>query len=169
MHTKKPGGDDGGDQRIARLIHAPADTIYRAITDPAQLVQWQAPGEMTARIDDLPGGIGYRMTLRYPDSETDSSGKSGEREDRYVAHSIALEPPKRVVQAIAFETGDPTFAGEMTMTVTLTPVDGGTEVAISYRDLPSGIRPEDNELGTRLSLEKLAALVEGSSDYVKEM
>ena len=46
------------------------------------------------------------------------------------------------------------------MDVTLEPADGGTTVTIEFRDLPPGIRPEDNETGTRLTLEKLARYVE---------
>ena len=64
------------------------------------------------------------------------------------------------MEAIEFETQDPGFAGEMTMTVRLAEVNGGTEVSLFYENVPSGIRPEDNEMGSRQSLEKLAALVE---------
>ncbi|MGC4191339.1 MAG: SRPBCC domain-containing protein [Thermomicrobiales bacterium] len=148
------------EQRIARIIHAPADAIYQAITEPSLLVRWQTPGEMTARIEPFADGSGYWMILRYPDTEANGIGKSGEHEDRYSARYLERDPLRKVVQAIAFETDDPAFAGEMTMTIDLVSVDDGTEVAIAYRNLPSGIRPEDNELGTRLSLEKLAALVE---------
>ena len=156
-----PMSADGGDERrISRLIHALPDTIYHAITEPSLIAQWQAPGEMSARADAFPDGNGYRMILHYPDTEDVTIGKSGEREDRYTAQFIALDPPRRVVLAIAFETDDPAFSGPMTMAIDLSPVEGGTEVAISYHDLPSGIRPEDNALGTRLSMEKLAALVE---------
>lgn len=169
MTDERTEREDRPTQRIAQVIQAPADVIYHAITDPALLVQWQAPGEMTASIENLADGNGYRMILRYPDSEAEGIGKSDTREDRYVARYRVLEPPTRVVQVIAFETEDPAFAGEMTMSFDLTAVDGGTEVAIAYRDLPSGVRPEDNELGTRLSLEKLAALVEGSSINDEEM
>lgn len=63
------------------------------------------------------------------------------------------------MQVITFDTTDPAFAGEMTMTITLAERDGATEVTIAYAGVPSGIRPEDNELGTRLSLEKLANLM----------
>jgi hypothetical protein len=38
--------------------------------------------------------------------------------------------------------------------------DGGTTVSIFFKDIPSGIRPQDNEAGTRASLEKLARYVE---------
>ena len=153
------GQDDA--QCVTRVVAAPLEAVYRAVVTPSMVAQWQAPGEMTATIEPLPDG--YRMTLRYPDSDDPAPGKSGEQEDRYRARYLALDPPYRVVQAIAFETDDPAFAGDMTMTIVLAAVDGGTEVAISYRNVPPGIRPEDNALGTRLSLEKLAALVERGS------
>jgi len=42
------------------------------------------------------------------------------------------------------------------MVVTFEDRDGGTEVAILFEQTPAGIRPEDNDAGARLSLEKLA-------------
>ena len=35
-----------------------------------------------------------------------------------------------------------------------------TTVSIVFKDIPPGIRPEDNEAGTRSTLEKLARYVE---------
>jgi hypothetical protein len=46
------------------------------------------------------------------------------------------------------------------MQVTFEDRDGGTVVTILFENLPSGIRPEDNDAGTRSSLEKLARYVE---------
>jgi hypothetical protein len=46
------------------------------------------------------------------------------------------------------------------MVVTLEAEDGGTTVTIVFKDIPSGIRPEDNVAGTRSTLEKLARYVE---------
>jgi len=48
----------------------------------------------------------------------------------------------------------------MTMMVTFEEKDGGTEVTILFDDIPPGIRLEDNEAGSRSSLEKLALYVE---------
>jgi hypothetical protein len=39
-------------------------------------------------------------------------------------------------------------------------VPGGTEVTMSFENLPPGLRPEDNEAGSRLSLEQLACRFE---------
>jgi hypothetical protein len=67
-----------------------------------------------------------------------------------------LERPERVVEAILFESEDPSFGGEMTLAITLEELDGGTLVALAFQNLPSGVRPEDNNAGSRSSLEKLA-------------
>ena len=64
------------------------------------------------------------------------------------------------MEAIEFDARDPGFAGEMKMTTRLADADGGTEVTMLCQDLPPGIRPEDNEEGTRQALHKLAALLE---------
>ncbi|HEY9246604.1 MAG TPA: SRPBCC domain-containing protein, partial [Candidatus Methanoperedens sp.] len=73
---------------------------------------------------------------------------------------LELTPFRRIVQAIIFDSDDPAFSGEMIMEVTLEAEDGGTKVTILFKNIPSGIRPEDNGAGTRSALEKLARYVE---------
>lgn len=48
----------------------------------------------------------------------------------------------------------------MTVTFTLTAVDGGTDVLGVHANLPPGVAPADNETGWRMALAKLARLVE---------
>ena len=48
------------------------------------------------------------------------------------------------------------------MTTTLRDADGGTEVVVSHDGIPPGVAVGDNELGTRMALDKLAALLEPS-------
>ena len=142
-------------------ISASREVLYRAFTDPAALEACQAPGDMTGKVHafDLRVGGGYQMSLFYPESDREAVGKSDEREDRFTTRFVELLPPSLIVQAITFESDDPAFAGEMTMTIALEERAGGTEVTIAYEGIPSGIRPEDNELGTRMSLEKLGRYV----------
>lgn len=73
---------------------------------------------------------------------------------------VELAPPRRIVEAVNFEITDPAFLGEMTIVVTFEDVSGGTEVTILCKDLPPGLRVEDNEAGSRLSLEQLARYIE---------
>lgn len=148
--------------RNSRVIKAPPEALYRAFTDPAALGAWLAPGDMTGEVHsfDCRVGGGYRMSLFYPQSERAFRGKTSEREDRFTSRFIELTPPRRIVQAINFDSADPSFWGEMMMEVTLEPEDGATRVTILFKNIPSGIRPEDNEAGTQSTLEKLARYVE---------
>ena len=152
----------GASTRNSKFIKAPQQTIYRAFTDPAALAVWLAPGDMTGVIHsfDYRVGGGYQMSLYYPSSESSAQGKTSEREDRYTARFVELSPPEKIVEVIIFDTIDPAFSGEMIMEITLEPEEDGTTVSIVFKDIPPGIRPEDNELGTRSTLEKLARFVE---------
>jgi Activator of Hsp90 ATPase homolog 1-like protein len=69
-------------------------------------------------------------------------------------------PNERVVEELEFETSDPTLAGLMRMTTTLADAEGGTDVVVVHESLPAGISLADNAIGTKMALDKLAALVE---------
>lgn len=148
--------------RTTRVIHAAAPTIYDAFLDPAALAEWLPPSGMTGRIHafDARVGGGYEMSLYYPPGEQRSRGKFAEREDRVVVRFEALEPPRRIVEAVRFPSDDPAFAGEMTLTVLLEDAPDGTAVTLVFDGLPAGVRPEDNDAGARASLEQLARRVE---------
>ena len=130
--------------------------------DPAALLAWLPPGEMTGKIHDFDArvGGGYRMSLFYPPTERVFRGKTSAREDMLTVRFVELTPPRRIVETVNFHTIDPAFLGEMTIEVTLEAVHGGTEVTFLCKNLPPGLRPEDNEAGSRLSLEQLARYVE---------
>lgn len=51
----------------------------------------------------------------------------------------------------------------MTVVTSLTPVAGGTEVTITCKDVPSGIRSEDHQVGLRSTLANLAAYTESGA------
>ena len=152
----------GSSTHSSKVIKASQEAIYHAFTDPAALAVWRAPGDMTGEVHrfDCRVGGGYQMSLYYPASEETRRGKTSGREDRYTARFVELTPPSRIVEAIHFESADPAFAGEMIMEVALEAADGGTAVSIVFKDIPPGIRPEDNEVGTQSALEKLARYVE---------
>jgi uncharacterized protein YndB with AHSA1/START domain len=151
-----------GTTRTSRVIKASRDVLYEAFLNPQALVQWLPPGNMTGEMYSFDGrvGGGYRMSLFYPVSDTQHRGKTAEREDSVSVRFVELDPPQRIVEAVTFKSDDPSFAGEMTLTVTFDEVDGDTNVTILCTNIPPGIRPEDNDTGTRESLEKLARYVE---------
>ena len=125
------------------------------------MAAWPAPGEMTGKVHsfDLRVVGGYQMSLFYPRSEKKLRGKTSGKEDRFTARFVELTPPQKIVQSIIFDSSDPAFLGEMIMEVTFEAKDNGTKVTILFRNIPPGIRPEDNEAGTRSTLEKLARYV----------
>jgi uncharacterized protein YndB with AHSA1/START domain len=147
----------------SRLIKAPSRRIYQAFMDPTALVSWLPPKGMNARFeahDPRQGGT-YRMVLAYEDPDHSAPGKTSEHTDVVRGRFLELIPDESIVQSVEFESEDPTFAGEMKMTWTLTAVPGGTEVSIRCENVPEGIRPEDHEAGLRSTLENLAAFAEG--------
>lgn len=138
-----------------RNIAAPADAIYAALVDPDALMRWLPPKGMTGRallFDPREGGR-YRIELSYQGS---GDGKTTAGTDISSGRFLALEPGRRVVQSVAFESDDPAFAGEMVMTWSLEPESGRTNVTVTAENVPSGISAEDHAAGLASSLDNLA-------------
>jgi len=57
---------------------------------------------------------------------------------------IRLRPNERIVQLVEFDSDDPAFAGEMTMTWTFAAHEDGTLVEVAATGVPAGISPEDH-------------------------
>ena len=146
--------------RVFRRIAAPRSEVYRALLDAGAVQQWMVPDNMTSEVHAFEAAEGgaFRISLTY--DEPDSTGKSNAHTDTFHGRFTRLVPDREVVQAVEFETEDPAMAGEMTITYLLTDDDGGTLLTGTHENLPSGVSPSDNELGWRMSIEKLAGLVE---------
>ncbi|HEX4505032.1 MAG TPA: SRPBCC family protein [Alphaproteobacteria bacterium] len=146
--------------KVSRVIKASRKAVYRALTDPGALAAWRVPDDMTAEMHafDLRPGGRYRMSLTYTDPKG-RPGKTTANTDTFEGRFVELVPDERVVEAVVFEADDTKFAGEMTLTTSLADIDGGTLVTMVHENLPAGIRPEDNELGTSMALSKLGALL----------
>jgi uncharacterized protein YndB with AHSA1/START domain len=146
---------------MTRHVNAPRAAVYRALLDADAVSRWMVPDGMTSEVHTFEAreGGAFRISLTY-DAPT-SAGKSSAHTDTYHGRFVRLVPDSTVVQVMEFETEDPAMRGEMTVTFTLVDADGGTDVIAVHEDVPAGVAPEDNELGWRMSLGKLAALVEG--------
>ncbi|MFE0517181.1 SRPBCC domain-containing protein [Streptomyces sp. NPDC058964] len=152
--------------RVSRRVQAPPTAVYQALVDPEAVGAWRVPDGMTAHVhafDAREGGV-FRVSLVR--DEPGSPGKSGERTDTYRGRFVRLVPGELVVEAIEFESDDLALRGTMTMTTSLTPADGATDVVVLHEGIPDVIRREDNELGTRMALDKLARLVEAAGPSV---
>nr|CRL76529.1 hypothetical protein CPGR_04015 [Mycolicibacterium malmesburyense] len=142
----------------SRVVKAPLSRVFEALIDPGALAEWLPPSGMSGRFehfDARPGGS-YRMVLTYTDPPSEG-GKSDADSDVVEGRFVEIEPDDRIVQAVEFDSGDPAFGGTMTMTWTVTRVDGGTRVEMRADDVPLGISAADHADGMNSSLDNLAA------------
>jgi uncharacterized protein YndB with AHSA1/START domain len=149
--------------RVTRLINASRERVYEALVDRAAVARWKVPAGMTCEVhefDAREGGV-LRISLTYDAPQR--SGKSAGRTDTYHGRFVRLVPNELVVEADEFETEDPALRGEMTITISLSDAEGGTELVAVHDGLPSGVSPAANELGWNEALARLAAHVESSA------
>jgi uncharacterized protein YndB with AHSA1/START domain len=134
--------------------------VYRALLDAEAVQQWMVPDQMTSHIHSFDAHVGgtFRISLTYDQPTT--AGKTTPRTDSFFGRFVRLVPDTEVVQVVEFESDDPTMAGEMTITYKLTDADGGTDLVGVHENLPPGLSPADNELGWRISIDRLTKLVE---------
>jgi len=150
--------------RISRHIRAPRSKVYDALLDAGAVAAWKVPDGMTCQVhtfDAREGGT-FRISLIY--DEPTGTGKTTSHTDTYHGRFAKLVPNEQVVEVDEFETDDPALSGEMTITITLTDADGGTELVAVHEGLPAAVSTADNEYGWRMSLAKLAAFVEAGED-----
>ena len=146
--------------QISYHVKAPRQAVFRALIDAHAVQAWMVPDGMTSEIHqfDAREGGSFRVSLTY-DAPT-GTGKTTAHTDTYHGRFVTLVPDEQVVRVVEFETADPGMGGEMTISMSLLDADGGTEIVAVHDNLPPGVSPADNELGWRMSLGKLAALVE---------
>jgi uncharacterized protein YndB with AHSA1/START domain len=164
---------------VTRRIHAPRSKVYAALIDANAVAKWMVPDGMTSQVHAFEGRENgrFRISLSYDAATGDDAasgnaptgksatsriptGKTSGHTDTYHGRFAELVPDQRVVEVMEFETEDPALRGEMRVTITLSDVDGGTELVAVHDQLPSGVPLADNDRGWQLSLAKLAALVE---------
>ena len=143
----------------------PPRIAYAAFLDPEALAAWLPPGDMTGRVHSFDGRIGggYTMSLYYAPNTDHPLGKFAVDEDRVVVRFDELEPPHRILETVRFPGAEPAFDGSMTLEVSFVPTEAGTEVTLTFRNLPAGLDPRDNDAGARESLEQLAAWLDDST------
>ncbi|MEU4062859.1 SRPBCC family protein [Streptomyces wedmorensis] len=150
--------------RASRHVDAPPSAVYRSLLDADTVARWRVPYGMTCEVHsfDVREGGEFRVSLHYDTIE--GTGKSGARTDTYHGRFVELVPDERVVEIIEFESADPRMRGAMTLTTTLIPDGEGTEVRLVHEGVPDAVPAADNEAGTRMALDRLAAVAEGRPD-----
>jgi uncharacterized protein YndB with AHSA1/START domain len=149
---------------VRRRVNAPRDVVFRALVDARAVAIWMVPSGMTSYVHEFDAceGGAFRISLTY-DMPT-GSGKTTAHTDTYHGRFVKLVPNELVVEEMEFETPDPAMRGMMTVTFTLSDADGGTDLVAVHDNVPPGVSLSDNETGWRMSLDKLATLVEAGEN-----
>ncbi|MBL8860407.1 MAG: SRPBCC family protein [Planctomycetes bacterium] len=137
--------------RLHRVLRAPPERVYRAFIDPAAMCKWLPPHGFTGTVHamDARVGGGYRMSFT-----NFANGGSHSFGGKYVE----MVQSAKLRYTDAFE--DPNLPGEMSVTITFTPVSCGTELDVVQEGVPGVIPAEACYLGWQESLGMLAQLVE---------
>jgi uncharacterized protein YndB with AHSA1/START domain len=140
-----------GTVRLHRVLKAPPARVYKAFLDPKAMVKWLPPHGFTAEVHHMDARVGGGYRMSFTNFGTGSSHAFG---GKY----LELVPGERIRYTDKFE--DPGMPGEMTGTVTLRAVTGGTELQVVQEGIPAVIPVEMCYLGWQESLALLALLVE---------
>lgn len=148
--------------QVSQMVRAPREVVYQAFLDRDAVATWLAPDGMIGKVEVFEPREGgkIRMSLTYPEGVEGPPGKTSEDTDTSEGTFVELRPNEKIVQVFQFESEQPEFSGQMRMTWSLVDKDGETEVTVLSENIPEGIRLEDNEQGSRESLQKLAQFVE---------
>lgn len=129
---------------IDRMLPAPRDRVYSALTSPEALLRWWWPWQPTAVVDPRPGGA-YRLTTVHPHAGSMAL---------YGVYREAIVPA-RLVYTWRWEGEAP----ERQTLVTIDLADRGVETELSLRHagFPSESARDDHVRGWTDCLDRLEA------------
>jgi len=110
-----------------------------------------APNGFTSKVHHMDAKVGGGYKMSFKNFSTQKSNSFG---GKY----LELVPNERIRHTDAFD--DPSFPGEMVVTITFQKVSVGTELTIVQEGVPAIIPPDGCYLGWQESLTLLAKLVE---------
>lgn len=145
---------------ITKFIRAPRSRVYAALISSEDVQRWMVPEGMTSHVHEFDAREGGRFRISLTYEAPDAVGKSSAHTDTYHGRFVHLVGDRVVVQEMEFETDNPQMKGVMTATFRLSDEGDGTSIDAVHEGVPEGVSPADNELGWRMSLGKLAELVE---------
>jgi uncharacterized protein YndB with AHSA1/START domain len=149
---------------VTQHTRATRAAVYHTCLDARAVQQWMVPDDMTSEVHAFDPRVGGELRISLTYKATDARGKTAANTDTFHGRFVELVPDGRVVYTVVFETADPAMQGEMTVSIDLVDaIGGGTQIVYAHANLPPGVKPEDNEVGTRMSLAKLARLAERES------
>jgi uncharacterized protein YndB with AHSA1/START domain len=136
---------------LHRVLAASPEKVYRAFTEPAAMASWLPPYGYVCTVHEMNVKVGGTYKMSFQNFSTGNSHSFG---GKY----LELKAGELLKYSDKFD--DPNLPGEMTTTVTLRKVIGGTEIKITQVGIPEAIPAEMCYMGWQQSLDKLTRLVE---------
>lgn len=134
-----------------RILRAPIERVWRALTEPPAIVKWNPPDGFTAIVHEMDFRVGGRFRMAFINL---TSGQ----EHSFGGSYREIVPNQKLVATDQFD--DPSLPGEMLTTYLLRPVSCGTELVVEQAGLPDAIPAESCRLGWQQSFDLLSRLVE---------
>lgn len=134
-----PGAEDV-EVALTRLIPAPREAVYEALTDPAMLAQWWGPPEYTvaeAQTDPRPGGR-YHLVLQAADGTQYpvwGSYIQADAPERVVMTDEAFELPQDWPELMHEYRGEEETPLRLIIRMMLAGAEGGTSLTVISRFL----------------------------------
>lgn len=141
----------GNSVSLHRVIKTNPEKVYRAFTEANALAAWLPPYGFLNVVHQLEVKVGGSYKMSFINFSTGSNQSFG---GKY----LEIDPNKFLKYADKFD--DPNLPGEMTTSVWIKKVTGGTELKIVQEGIPSMIPADMCYLGWQDSLDKLIKLVE---------
>ncbi len=148
---------------ITRTFDAPRAQVWKAWTDPEQLMRWWGPRGFTSPIDriDLRVGGRYLFSMRSPEGQDYwSTGVYTEIVPMalLVYTDSFADANGNVVSAVSYGMSED-FPLEMQVTVRFEDLDGKTRLTLTTTGIPAGKMYEDARIGWEQSLDKLEEIL----------
>ncbi len=136
---------------LHRIIKASPEKVFRAFSDPVAHATWLPPYGFVCTVQQMDFKAGGKFKMTFINFSTGNSHSFG-------GEYLEIKTNELIKNQDRFD--DPNMPGEMTTTVTLKKVIGGTEMKVLQEGIPEVIPIEMCYLGWQESLEKLMKLVE---------
>jgi len=149
---------------IERIFDAPRELVWKAWTDPVDMMRWSGPKGFTSPACEIDFRVGgkYLFAMQSPEfNGGESIWSTGVyREivplERIVCTDSFADADGNVVPATHYGGGEE-FPLEMLVTVTFEDLDGKTRMTLRHEGLPAGEMKDGAGAGWNESFDKLAA------------
>ncbi len=145
---------------IERIFDAPRERVWKAWTDPEQMMRWWGPENFTAPVCKIDFRVGskYHFCMRSPDSrEYWSTGIYREIvPNRKIVYTDSFADEKGNVVSADYYGMSSDFPKELLVTVTLEDMGGKTKQILKHKGFPPGRHMDDARDGWSTSFDKLA-------------